>query len=299
MISVSCISKSKNTVFMVFLIPAFILYTVFFIYPSVSSIYYGFTDWAGFEKNIKFIGIENYIKLLYDERFLAALKNTFLVCVILTVIQNALALVLAVGLDIKIKTRNILRTIFFMPSVLSALVIGFVWSYIYSPFDGLLNAILDNIGLTPLERDWLGDPKIALYSIMFIVLWQSTGYAMVIYLAGLQSIPKDYYEASAIDGANAWHKFTTVTFPLIAPSFTVNILLSVIGSLKIFDIIYATTMGGPGYATETITTIIFLKAFGSENEFGYATAIATVLFIIILMISSVLVKFLRAREIEI
>lgn len=293
----SFLKSSKSL--MLFAAPAFILYSVFFIIPSLSSIYYGFTNWAGIEKNIKFIGFENYIKIFSDERVLAAFKNTIFLCIVLTAVQNVLALALAVGLDREIKTRNVLRTVFFMPSVISTLVVGFVWSYIYSPFEGLLNNVFGKLGLGLLQKDWLGDPKIVLYSIMIIILWQCTGYAMVIYLAGLQGISREYYEACDIDGAGPWKKFTMITFPLIAPSFTVNILLSVIGCLKVFDVIYATTMGGPGYATETIATIIFSKAFGSENEFGYATAIATMLFIVILGISAVLVKLLRAREIEV
>ncbi len=149
-----------------------------------------------------------------------------------------------------------------------------------------------------LDNDLLGYTGLVIPSVIMVVLWQCTGYAMVIYLAGLQTIPVEYYEASMIDGAKPWQRFVKIIFPLIAPSFTTNILLSVIGCLKTFDIVYSMTMGGPGYASETIATVIFANAFGTTNEFAYGTTIAVVLFIMIFLVSLVLVKFLREREIE-
>lgn len=281
-----------------FMIPALILYCVFFIYPSAGSLYYSFTDWSGLSKDIDFVGFRNYIRIFNDEALIEAIKNTVLLVVIVTVLQNVIALALAEALNGNIKTRNILRTIFFLPAVMSTLAVGFIWSYLYNPIDGIINMLLKNIGLSALAQDWLGNPDIALYAIMFIMIWQNAGYSMVIYLSGLQSISESYYEAASIDGANYVQKFKHITFPLIGPAITINIVLCVIGGMKTFDVIYATTGGGPGYSTETFASILFRKAFSGMVEFGYGSAIAVVLFAVILLVSNLLTNVLRKREVE-
>lgn len=282
-----------------FVIPALILYCVFFIYPALSSVYFSFTDWSGLNKDINFVGIQNYLRIFQDDIFAKGLKNTLIIVVTVTIFQNVIALALAEGLNSNIKTRNILRTVFFLPSVMSTIAVGFIWSYIYNPVDGVLNVLLEKIGLSFLANDWLGNIDIALFSVMAIIIWQSMGYSMVIYLSGLQSISESYYEAADIDGANYLQKFRHVTFPMISPAITVNVMLCVIGGMKTFDVIYATTGGGPGYETETFASVLFGKAFSGLNEYGYGTAIGVVLFIMILIISNVITKFLRKREIEI
>ncbi|RED60579.1 MULTISPECIES: carbohydrate ABC transporter permease [Cohnella] len=281
-----------------FLIPALILYGAFFIYPSAGSLYYSFTDWAGLSKNIDFVGFRNYIRIFEDEALLSAIKNTVILVVIVTVLQNVLALALAEALNGNIKSRNLLRTVFFLPAVMSTLAVGFIWSYLYNPVDGVINALLRSIGLSSLAQDWLGNPDTALYAIIVILIWQNAGYSMVIYLSGLQSISETYYEAASIDGANYAQKFKHITFPLIGPAITINVVLCVIGGMKTFDVIYATTGGGPGYATETFASILFRKAFSGMAEFGYGSAVAVVLFVVILLVSNLLTKFLRGREVE-
>lgn len=297
LIKVKSFVMSDNVAFFTFVIPALILFGVFFIYPSVGSIYYSFTDWHGLDKNISFIGMQNYLEIFHDKALYASMKNTFILTGIVTVIQNTIGLILALALHRNIKTKNVLRTVFFLPSIFSTLAIGFVWSYIYNPIDGILNLFLSKAGLSFLTCDWLGDPRLALFSIIIIGLWQSSGYSMVIFLAGLDSIPDTYYEASQIDGAGPFQKFINITFPLIGPAITVNVLLAVIGCMKTFDIIYATTGGGPGYATETFASMLFTTAF-KNGEYGYGTAVAVVLFLMILLISQVLGEFLRKREVE-
>mgnify|MGYP001499119652 CR=1 FL=1 len=283
---------------LLFVVPALAVYLVFFIYPSAGSVYYSFTDWHGLEKTISFVGWDNYVRIFRDDAFVTAVRNTALIAAIVTIAQNAAALALAVGLNGRVYTRKLLRTAFFLPVVLSALSVGFIWSYMYNPVDGIVNAAFSQFGLQSWTRDWLGNADIALYAIMAIVIWQNVGYSMVIFLAGLQGVSDTYYEAADIDGAGAWRKFRHVTFPLIGPAVTVNVMLSVIGSLKLFDIIYATTGGGPGYATETIATLLFSNAFGGRNEYGYGSAIAIVLFGLIFVLSTLMVKFFRNREIE-
>ncbi|MFC5405362.1 carbohydrate ABC transporter permease [Cohnella soli] len=291
-------NKANVLTWFSFLVPALVLYCVFFIYPSVGSLYYSFTDWTGLSKEIDYVGFRNYVRIFSDEALIDAITNTVLLVVIVTVVQNVFALALAEALNGNIKLRKLLRTVFFLPAVISTLAVGFIWSYLYNPIDGIINALLKSIGLSALAQDWLGNPDTALYAIMFIMIWQNVGYSMVIYLSGLQSISESYYEAASIDGANYAQKFKHITFPLIGPAITINVVLCVIGGMKTFDVIYATTGGGPGYSTETFASILFRKAFSGMAEFGYGSAIAVVLFVVILIVSNLLTKFLRSREVE-
>ncbi|HBE76709.1 MAG TPA: sugar ABC transporter permease [Firmicutes bacterium] len=288
--------KNQNFISLLFYGPALVFAIVFFIYPVVSSFYYSLTNWNGLAQTIHFTGLANFQELIRDDKFYGGIRNTLLYAFFVTVIQNIAAIALAIVLNTSLKTKNILRTVFFAPAILSALVVGYAWSFIYNPLFGVLNSLLTNIGLGGWVQDWLGDPRLALGSLIVVTVWQFTGYAMVIYLAGLQGIPEELYEAAAIDGTTPWKKFRHITFPLIAPAFTINVLLSVIGTMKIFDLIYVTTNGGPGYATETMTTLLYHQAF-QTNRMGYGTAMAVVLFLIILVLSLFQLKTLRKREV--
>ncbi|SDS02971.1 raffinose/stachyose/melibiose transport system permease protein [Paenibacillaceae bacterium GAS479] len=289
------LAKKEHLVWAAFIAPAFLIYTIIFLGPVITSFYYSMTNWNGLYKTMDFIGLRNFVELTSDEDFLNALRNTFWFTLFIVIFQNGLAIPLALALDSKIKTKSMLRAAFFVPAILSPLVVGYTWSYIFQPA-GLLNVLLDKLGLTAWQQSWLGDPKYALYSLVVIVLWQYVGYSMVIFVANLQTIPADYYEAADIDGAGGWRKFTAITFPLMAPSLTINVVLASIGSLKAFDIIYVTTKGGPFHATETVTTLLYQKAF-SESSFGYGTAIGVVMFFIILIISFLQIVVLRRREV--
>ena len=285
---------SREIRYELFLLPALIGYAVFFVYPVICSFYYSVTDWTLYNRQIEFNGFANYLRIFEDEEILTGIKNSFVYAIMMTIFQNGLAIPLAVALDADLKTRNLLRMIFFAPAVLSSLVVGYLWSYIMSPTDyGLLNQLLTVMGLG--KVNWLGEPSFALYSVIGTQIWQWTGWAMVIYLANLQSISTDYYEAARIDGANGWQSFRAITFPMLAPSLTVNSVLSMIGGLKVFDIIFAMTQGGPGHATESITTVLIRRGF-TEGLYGYASAIAVVLFVLIACISSIQLKYLQQRE---
>ncbi len=290
--------RSDELVLFSFLVPALLFFSVFFLYPSLGSIYFSFTDWHGLERNIHFVGLQNFIRIFHEEVLGTAFKNTLLLVVIVTVVQNGIALTFAILLNGNIKSRNILRTVFFLPQTLSTLSIGFIWSYIYNPVDGILNVLFETLGLGFLKNDWLGNIHSALFSIMVIIIWQCAGFSMVVFLSGLKSIPPTYYEAATIDGASPFQKFRLVTLPLLMPAINVNILLSVIGGMKTFDVVFSTTGGGPGYETETIATTIFEKAFLGKYEYGYGTAIAIVLFVVILLLSQALSRFFRSREVE-
>lgn len=290
------LKSNENMISFLFYCPALAFAILFFIYPVLSSFYYSLTDWDGVQNTSQFIGFDNFRKLTGDGKFFTAMRNTFIYSVCVVSIQNVAALILAVALDSSVRTRNALRTAFFTPAVMSALVVGYTWTFIYNPLFGVLNTLLTNIGLEFLALDWLGDPKLALGSVITITIWQFTGYSMVIFLTGLQGIPTELFEASSIDGTNGWQKFYHITFPLIAPAVTINVLLSMIGTMKAFDLIYVTTQGGPGYATETIATVLYSEAF-QTNRMGYGTAIAVVLFLIILVLSLIQLTILRRREV--
>lgn len=288
-----------GAVYLSFVLPALIFYLIFFIYPSAGSVYFSFTDWHGLESRINFVGFDNYIAMFQDEVFFDAVEHTLIIMIVVVVVQNFIAILFANLLNHKFHGRNFCRTALFLPCILSPLSIGFIWSYILNPEDGILNVFLQKAGLSFLSGNWLGNPNLALFSIIVIIIWQNAGYSMVIYMAGLNSIPGSYYEAAKVDGASPWQIFRNISLPLIAPSITINVLLSVIGCMKTFDIVYATTGGGPGHATETIATLLFSKAFSGNYEYGYAAAIAIVLFAATMLLSQTLTRILRAREVDI
>ncbi|WP_141503094.1 carbohydrate ABC transporter permease [Paenibacillus luteus] len=287
----------KRRLQLLFMLPAFIVYSLFVMVPMLGSFYFSFTDWNGLNARYHFVGINNYISLIHDAEVWIALKNTIVFAVLVTLIQNVLSLLLAILVDGSSWVKRFLRVVYLIPALLSALAIGYIWSYLYNPVLGVINMALQNIGLGHWAQDWLGDPKWSMYSVVFTNIWQWMGLSMIIYLAGLQAIPGDLYEAADIDGAGNWERFVKITFPLIAPAFTVNILISIIGSFKVFDIIYVMTKGGPGTATESLAILLYKKAF-NFNEMGYGTAIAIVMFLIILFISIFQLRILRSRELD-
>ncbi|WP_373232357.1 carbohydrate ABC transporter permease [Cohnella sp.] len=287
----------KPGIQLLFMLPAFFIFTLFIMIPMAGSFYFSLTDWDGLNPSFHFIGIKNYEKLIHDSEVWIALKNTVVFALLVTILQNILSLLLAILVDGSSWIMRFLRVFYLVPALLSALAIGFIWSYLYNPVFGIINAGLESIGLGQWAQDWMGDPKWSMYSVVFTNIWQWTGLSIVIYLAGLQAISADLYEAGDIDGVSRWQKFTKITFPLIAPAFTVNILISIIGSMKVFDLIFVMTKGGPGTATESLSILLYKKAF-NFNEMGYGTSIAIVMFVIILLISVFQLRILRRREIE-
>ncbi|MFC5404268.1 carbohydrate ABC transporter permease [Cohnella soli] len=278
------------------LLPALVGFIIFFLYPSVQSFMYSFTNYSVNKLNYSFIGFRNFIDVFQDDRLIASMKNTVYFAIASTVLQNILAIPLAVALHSKIKTKNILRMIYFMPWCFSGLIIGFLWSFILSSSDtGLLNHVIHQLGIHFLPSNWLGEPSLAMKSVIFVAVWQTTGWAMIIYLANLQSIPAELYESVTMDGANKFQAFWHITFKFLAPAMTINVLLSTIGGFKVYDQILALTNGGPGYATESITFSIINYGF-SENRYGYASALSVVMLIIILIVSMIQLRYFSKRE---
>jgi raffinose/stachyose/melibiose transport system permease protein len=277
-------------------LPALAVYAAVVLYPSVLGIGYAFTDWAGVGTEKKFVGLSNFRDLLHDDRALGSLKNTLLLTVAIIVVQNGVGLLLALGVHTKIKSRMVLRAIFFAPVVVSPVMVAFLWKYVYNPApDAGLNGLLGAVGLGALRQDWLGNPSIALWSVAAMVVWQYAGYSMVIFLAGLEGIPKDVHEAAVIDGAGPVKRFRYVVWPLLAPATTVNVMLSTIGGLKLFDQVFAATNGGPGYSTETLSTVLYKEAF-VFGKYGYSTAVALVLALFVAAVAFLQLWYLRHRE---
>ncbi|MFJ7949152.1 carbohydrate ABC transporter permease [Streptomyces sp. NPDC096354] len=261
-----------------------LLFAFVVLVPSARGVYYAFTDWDGLDPNFSFVGLDNFSGLLDDPDALQAIWHTLLIAVAVTVIQNAFGLLLALGVNSLIKTRNVLRVLLFAPAVITPIVTAYLWRNLLGP-DGAVNSLLGAVGLGSFRQDWLGDPQLALWSIVGVIVWQFGGYSMVIFLAGLQSVPKEIHEAADIDGAGPVRRFWSITRPLLAPAFTINLMLSIIGGIKLFDHVYALTGGGPGHATDTLSTLIYKDAF-TLGEFGYSIALAVVLTVIVAVVST-------------
>ena len=284
-------------VYSLFLLPALVIFTAFVIYPILASLYYGLTDWDGLAPDLHFVGLANFQQLLSDPTVLIDLKNTLVFAAGVMVLQNGLALLFAIILDGLLRRLTFLRVLFLIPAMLSALAIGYIWSYIYTPQFGFLNTFLGRIGLSAWQQDWLGNPHLVLATLIFTNSWEFIGFSMVIFLAGLQAVPSELYEAADIDGTSGWQRFRHITFPLIAPSVTVNVVLTMIGSMKVFDLIFVMTNGGPGDASESLAIRLYKEAFTS-NHFGYGTAVGIVMSVLILCLSVLNLRFLRQREVE-
>jgi raffinose/stachyose/melibiose transport system permease protein len=263
-----------------FVLGALVLYLVFFIIPGISGIAYSFTDWSSYRTEVNFVGLDNFKTIFSSgERYLNYISNTLIFVLITIVLKTVFGLALALLLNNAVKhLTHFYRMMIYLPAVLPMLAVALIFRSILHPATGLLNVLLRGVGLDFLALKWLVDPKIALFSVIGVDTWKGVGYIMVILLAGLQAIPKEYYEAAAVDGAGALAKFRHITWPLLTPALIVVTVLNVLYALRVFDIVYVLTNGGPGYATEVLSTAIF-KAFG-QGHYGLGTAISSILFVV-------------------
>ena len=275
-----------------FTAPALTLYLLFAVGPVVAGVAYAFTDWSVYNKSINYIGLANFKEIFsVDEFYLFYLKNTLIFTVLTVVFKTLIALALALLLNGAIKHLvSFYRVMIFLPAVLPTLIVGLVFKSILHPSDGMLNSVLDTVGLDGLTQRWLVDPTIAMYSVIAVDTWKGIGYIMVILLAGLQTIPREYYEAAEVDGASVWQKLLHITIPMLMPALAVVTVLNVLHGLRVFDIVYALTNGGPGFATEVAYTAIF-KSY-SQGYYGLGTAFSTVLLAILLIVGVVVVRLL-------
>lgn len=284
---------NRQRAFLLMAMPAVIIFFIFHTYPVLQGIFYSFTNWRGYGE-WDFVGLSNYLNVFQDERALSSYWFTFKFAVVSTILVNIFSLAVALGLNAKIKFQKTLRAIYFLPNILSILIVGFIFNFIFTHF---LPEIMGVMGLDAWAKNILGDPDTAWIGIVIMTVWQATAFNTILYLAGLQTIQEDVYEAAEIDGANAWKKFLKITFPLIAPFFTINMVLAMKNFLMAFDQIIALTNGGPGQATESISLLIYKGGF-EGGEFAYQSANAVIYFIIIVIISIFQIRVLQKREVE-
>lgn len=294
-----------NKQFEVYLVvlPALFFYLIFQVFPSITTIVFSFTDITrtGY-KPATFVGLANYFEFFRPATFYEkgiALKNSIIFAVVVTLLQNGIALFVSIILNQKWKGRTFFRGSIFLPVMLGITVNALIWKLMFNPFDGPVQLILQKF--FHVKSRFFGDPVLAFYLIIFLQIWSYMGYSAVIFLAGLQAIPFELYEAATVDGCGSWVKFRFITFPLIAQAMTVNVLLSIIGALRTFDIIYVTT--GGQYDTKTMAYLMYDQAFGivgqqGRGRLGFASCVATILFLFILIVAFIIQRYLRKREVE-
>ena len=263
-----------------FVIGALILYLLFFVVPSVMGFFYAFTDWNSFSSDVNFVGLDNFALIFSaGQGYLHYIANTVVFTVVTILIKTVIALALAVLLTRGVRRlAPIHRMLIYLPAVLPMLAVSLIFKSILNPATGLLNSGLHTLGLDFLAQQWLVDPTWALPSVIGVDTWKGVGYLMVIMIAGIEAIPTEYFEAAAMDGANGWRVFRHIMLPLLTPVLTVTTVLNLLYGLKVFDIIFVLTHGGPGHATDTVYTIIFDEF--SKGRYGVATALSSLLFLV-------------------
>lgn len=280
-----------------FLVPACILFVLFFVIPNLASFALGFTDWSLYDfTNIKFNGLENFKRLFHEETFFVAIKNTFYFALVTVIIKNVFGFFMALVVKESSKFNTLLRAVVFLPMTISIVVVAIVFVSIYNPTNGIINEILRNIGLDALAHDWLFDTRFSMNSICLMDIWQGSGFTMCVMLAGLQAIPDDYYEAAKIDGASKWQQLIYITIPLLVSSLTISLVFNIISGFKVFAQVYSTTNGGPADSTHVLGTFLF-KSFGN-GFLGYSAAVGLFTTVLIVVLSMTLLAFLRKREVE-
>jgi raffinose/stachyose/melibiose transport system permease protein len=293
--AISGFIKSLNKHLVLMYLPALLLFAVFVFYPLLYGVRISFTDWNGFSQTYRDIGADNYVRLLSDMKVKTAVINTLIYGVGSALIQNIWGLLYALLLNRMFIGRSTVRAAVYLPVMISGLIMGYMWYFLMQYDGGALNDIMRLLGQS--NVDWLADGKRSVGFILFITSMQFVGQAMIIYLAGLQTISRSYYEAAEIDGANAWQQFKGITLPLLIPAIITNVTLKLIGGLQLFDLVMALTSGGPGFSTHSMSTLINYLYFGNQNA-GYASALGVFLFVIILVITVITNKWLIKKEVE-
>lgn len=286
----------ENAKLLTFVLPAFLFYFLFVLVSASGGIFYSLTNWNLLNRSYNMVGLSNYVEALTDDPvFIQALLFTLKYVGAMVVLQNGLALFLAVLVEGRKKDKPFFRTLFFMPNMLSLIIGGFMWMFI---FTRVLPYLAGHTVLKFLDQSWIGDPAYSFYSILILSLWGGVGYLMVIYIAAIQGIPAALLESAAIDGAGPFQVFRHISLPLILPAVTIGIFLTLNSSFKVFDAVYALTGGGPGRATQVVALNIFEEAFNMNNRYGYASAKAMVLFLIVFLITMVQLWLMKRREWE-
>ena len=278
-----------------FYIPALVLMALFVAYPFSEAVKLSFMSWNGYSQNKVFVGLQNYAKLFTDENFHMAFKNTLFYGFGSAFLQNVIGLSLAIFLNSKFRGHSVVRTVVYLPVMISGLIMGYIISFFVQYRGGVFNEIAGWFSMAPL--DWMADGNRGVWIITLINSWQYAGISMIIYIAGLQNIPKSYYEAAAIDGASSWGLFKNITLPLIIPAMSTAVIQNIIGSLKLYDVIVSLSEGGPGFATHSLSTYISNQYFKAQNA-GYSAAVGIFTFVFILVVSVFFTKYFTKKEVE-
>ena len=274
---------SKKSTKIIMIMPAVILFTVFYLAPIFISVYYSFTDFSGIGA-AKFIGFKNYQVLLNDKFFFIALKNTFIILIGITITILPLSFIVALLLEKPFRGSGVVQSMIFAPNVIAPILVGLIWLFILDPKMGMINAILRSIGLSDYQQQWIGGKTLTPYSVAFVYLWQVLGFYTTINMAGLRSIPADIYEAAEIDGANYFQRIRKITIPMMKNTIVINTILIITGGFKIFETVKQLTNGGPNHMSDVLVTYMYDTTFTS-SRYGSGMAVATVSFVLCLIFS--------------
>jgi len=269
---------------LLFLLPALLIFAVFALYPMVNALELSFYDWDGVSVERNFVGLQNYVQIFtQDPVFWTAVRNSIVWVSMSLVIPTTIGLLLALAVNQRLFGRSAFRAIFYLPAIVASIAVATMWSWMYNPILGVVTSTLKSLGLGRLAQDWLGDPNIALYSIFVAYVWQTSGISMVLFLAGLQGVPEELKEAARVDGATPWGVFWNVIMPCLRETFIVVTVLTIINSLKVFDLIVGMTSGGPAQSTQVLALWSYTQSFGL-HDYGNGMAISMVLLAITLVI---------------
>lgn len=287
--------KIKKGWYIVFVAPLMIMFSIIQLIPFFTGLAYSFVDWNGLSKSPKvFVGIQNYIKIFSDSNFIDSIIRTTIFTLITVVLVNVLAMAFAVIVTTRIKTRNLARTMLFMPYLIGGLILGYIWSFVLG--EGM-TAIGDMTGMRNIFFNWLVNKRYAFYAMIVVATWQMAGYMMIIYIAGLEAVSDDVLEAASVDGASWLQTLTYIKLPLIMPSITICLFMTLSNCFKIYDVNVSLTGGGPNNATQMVAMNIFNEIF-TKSKFGYGQAKAIVLFIIVAIITLLQVHFTKDKEVS-
>lgn len=287
--------RKQNITLLLCVAPALLTYLVFKLYPAISGVFYAMTDWNGLNQEYNFVGIKNFVTIINDKYFWDSIIFTGKYVIVMVALTNVIALSLAVAIESRRKGKGVFRTLFYMPNMISMVIGGYMWMFI---FTRVLYYMADNWGMKFLDKSWIGDPNYSFWAIIIVASWGSVGYLMIIYMAALQGVPVHLKEAASIEGANAWQIFWKVVFPMIYHALTICIFWTLNNSFQVFDVIYSLTGGGPGRATQSVAINIYEEAFKGNMRYGYATAKSTILFIIVLIITLIQLRVMKRKEQE-
>lgn len=290
-------SLTFNNKMFAFMIPALAFFLIFWIYPVLQLFYYSVTNFNGINYNFDFVGWKNYARILKNGTVFNSLKITVIYAAITVILSNLIGLAMAIALNTRIHWKGFFRTAAFFPTLFSAIVVGFIWSYVYMPSSGMIANLITLLGGNGSAFNPLGNFHTALFAIAIVEVWKGFGTTMIIYLAGLQTVDESVLEAGRIDGCNEWQLTRLVKLPMIRPTITINVILSIINGLKAFDYSFIMTNGGPGKSTKTLMFQIYEIAF-TDQKMGRASAFSVVAFLFIIIVTMILLTFMNRREVE-